>query len=202
MALYTLLSAQVYISGALSTPFDITNKTSQGYPLYPLIFNLLTEPLAAYLCSHPRITGINVGKRHHTISLFADDIILMLSNAETSLPTVHQALQTFNRVSYYKVNKTKSYILNLGIPEETRQKIALTFPYIWEKVGINYLGIILTPKLEDLIKANYTLFLNSLQAKLNKLASTELSGLGRLTAFKMQILPQLLYLLRTLQLPN
>lgn len=86
----------------------------------------------------------------------------------------------------------------MGIPEEIRIKLVPRFPYIWEKEGIKYLGIILTPKPEDLLTANYIPFQKSLQTKLNNLASLELSLLGRLAAFKMQILPQLLYLFRTL----
>lgn len=59
----------------------------------------------------------------------------------------------------------------------------------------HYLGITLTPKPEDLISANYTPFLNTLGAQI------ELSGMGRLAAFKMHILPQLLYIFRTLPIP-
>lgn len=73
----------------------------------------------------------------------------MLTNPEISLPSIHEALQTFNKVSYYKVNKTKSYILNLGIPEKLSHDLAQKFPHIWKKEGIKYLSITLTPKTED-----------------------------------------------------
>lgn len=165
MALYSTPSAQVYISGALSTPFTITNGTRQGCPLSPLMFNLLMEPLATYIRSHPQIAGIQIGSRTHTISLFADYIILMLANPKVSLPSVHEALLFFNKVSYYKINKTKSYILNLGIPDKDSQELKQTFPYIWKKDGVRYLGITLTPRTEDLISANYTPFLHSMGAR-------------------------------------
>lgn len=99
----------------------------------------------------------------------------MLSNADTCLPAVYQALQTFKAVSYYKVNETKWHILNLGIPDMIEHKLKQSFPYTWRKEGIKYLGMTLTPKLEDLMQANYTSFLDTLGAKLNKLASTKLS---------------------------
>lgn len=160
------------------------------------------EPLATYLRSHPHIDGLQVGKSYHTISLFADDIILlMLTNVETSLASVHWVLQEFNGISYYKVNKLKSYILNMGIPTKRKQKLVQQFPYMWNDDGIKYLGITLTPKLKDLIKTNYTPFLNTLSPKLDKFARAKLSWTGRLAAFKMQILPQLLYLFRALPIP-
>lgn len=125
MALYTTPSAQVYISGMLSTPFKITNGTPQGCPLSPLIFNLL---IIYYY-------------------LFTDNIILMLTNVESSIALVHQALQLFNKVSYYTVNETNLYILDLGISNTTKQGLSQRFPYTWKEKRISYLGITLTPSI-------------------------------------------------------
>lgn len=78
----------------------------QECPLSPLIFNLLIEPLESYIHDHPQITGYNCHNSAQTISLFADDVILMLMDVETSLASVHQVLKMFNGISYYKVNNT------------------------------------------------------------------------------------------------
>lgn len=63
------------------------------------------------------------------------------------------------------------------------------------------MGTTLTAKTGDLLVANNNSFLKSLDCKLKALAKTELSWLGRLAAFKMQVLPHLLYLFRTLPIP-
>lgn len=110
MALYTNHSAQVYTSGVLSDPFDIANGTGQGCPLSPLIFNLLIEPLACYIRNHLQISGFSTHNSSHVISLFADDVILMLTDVEKSLALIHQVLQMFSRISYYKVNE-KNHII-------------------------------------------------------------------------------------------
>lgn len=157
IALYTSPSAQVYILGMLSTPLNITNGTRQACPLSPLIFYLLMKPMATYIRQHPNIKGFQVRGRMHTISLFEDNIILMLTDVTTSLASVHQALQMFIDRSYYKVNETKSYILGLG-SSKVRHSISNRFLYTSKEKGISYLGITLTPKVSDLVKENYNHF--------------------------------------------
>lgn len=68
-------------------------------------------------------------------------------------------------------------------------------------MGLKYLGITLTPTTGDLVKANYVSFLGRLDSKLQALAKVELSWSGRLAAFKMVILPEFIYLFRTLPIP-
>lgn len=89
----------------------------------------------------------------------------------------------------------------MGIPDNIRRKLEHNFPYVWKDSGISYLGITLTSKVEDLFKANYTSFLYSLHSKLDKVARVKLLWMGCLAAFKIQILPQLVYLFRTLPIP-
>lgn len=79
--------------------------------------------------------------------------------------------------------------------------MADTYPYAWDSRGIKYLGITLTPTTANLCKANYTPFLDKLRSKLRDMAKVELSWLGRLAAFKMTVLPQLIYLFRMLPIP-
>lgn len=85
LALYTTPSAQVFSADIISQPFAITNGTRQGCPLSPLIFNLLMEPLVEHIRQNPKITGFEIGHKTYKISLFADDVILMLTNPTSSL---------------------------------------------------------------------------------------------------------------------
>lgn len=159
------------------------------------------EPLASYIRNHPQITGHRFSNSTHTISLFADNVILMITDVETSLASIHQTLKVFNSISYYKVNNTKSYILGINIPPKTKHKIEQLYPCTWSTTGIIFLGITFTPKTEELFKANYSIFLDKIHPKLQDLAKTELSWSGRLAAFKIVLLPQFLYLFRTIPIP-
>lgn len=96
LALYSCPSAQVYTSSMLCTPFQITN----GCPLSSTIFNLMIEPLAEAIRTHASITGFHFGSTSHVINLFADDVVLLLTNPLTSLHMAHDILKLFGDVSY------------------------------------------------------------------------------------------------------
>lgn len=84
-ALYSAPSAKVLANGVLSKLFIISDGTRQGCPLSPLIFDLVMEPLAEAIRSHPGIRGVDIAGVQHKINLFADDIILAIIDVERSL---------------------------------------------------------------------------------------------------------------------
>lgn len=116
-------------------PFSISNGTRQGCPLSPLIFNLLMEPLAIYIRTHPHIKGFPSGEGCHTISLFTDDIILIMTDVESSLAAAHETLAMFNHISYYKVSDSKSHILGLGINQTLQTKQEMQYTYSWNTIS-------------------------------------------------------------------
>lgn len=163
-----------------------------------MIFNLLIEHLTEHIRANAQISGVPINTHDHKISLFADNVILMITNPTTSLPAVQMTLSWFSEVSYYKVNYTKSSILNL---DATSSNLFQNLhPYVWADNNISYLGIHLTKSTKSLFQTNYIPYRTKLQ-DLNNLARFEFSWIGRLAAFKMLHLPQLLYLFRTLLIP-
>lgn len=148
---------------------QITNRTRQGCPLSPLIFALIMEPLSEKIRSDPNIPGIKTHKYQHTISLFAADVILSLSNPTKSLPAAHDILQMFGRVSFYKVNATKSNILGIAMDTDTEISLKRNLPYLWTNGSITYLGIKLTSPLSRLYHSNYLPLINTFQQELSRL---------------------------------
>lgn len=130
LALNTTPSARVYTSNLLSTPFHKRNGTRQGCPLSPLIFYLIMEPLAEHIRTNTKITGVTIGNHVHKMSLFADNVILMLTNPSHSLYEVQKILTWFGKVFYYKANATKSHLLDLGIDVVTCNLLQQQFPYM------------------------------------------------------------------------
>lgn len=192
LALYSSSCAQVFTSYLLSDSFNISNGTRQGCPLSPSIFNLLIEPLAERVRTHPNISGFSIQGQSHNINLFADDIILFLSSPDISLLHAHDTLNEFSKISYYKVNFTKSIILDFGITPSLKSQLLTSYPYTWSNSSITYLGLTLTKNPQDLAEANYPALITKLSKETKRMANTELTWTGRLASFKMLILPQIL----------
>lgn len=72
-----------------------------------------------------------MGREKHTITLFADDVILSLTNPAQFLIAVHEVLEMFNSVSYYKINASMSSILNMAVNSEVKAQIQKLLPYQW-----------------------------------------------------------------------
>lgn len=200
-ASYSSPSAYVYTEGMFSKNFQITNGTRQGCPLSPLIFALVMEPLAEKIRTHPEIQGISSRHQQHRISLFADDVILTLSNPYQSLRAAQDTLDKFSEISYYKVNASKSIILGIGIDNPTKTAIQQDIPYPWATESISYLGVQLTSTITKLYEANYFPLISKMQQELSKIQKHYLTWGGRLAAYKMLILPKLIYFFRALPIP-
>ena len=57
-----------------------------GFPLSPLLFNIVLGVLASAIRQQKEIKGIQVGKEEVKLSLFADDMILYVENPRKSTP--------------------------------------------------------------------------------------------------------------------
>ena len=80
-AMYYQPTARVKTNGMISHPFQLF-----GCPVSPAIFILALEPLACAIRANKNITGINLSEYDFKPNLYADDILLTLSNPTYSIP--------------------------------------------------------------------------------------------------------------------
>ena len=76
--IYDKPTANIILNGEKLKSFPLKPGTRQGYPLSPLLFNIVLEVLATAIREGKEITGIQIGKEEVKCSLFADDMILYI----------------------------------------------------------------------------------------------------------------------------
>lgn len=62
----------------------------------------------------PVISGVFVEEKEHTINLYADDVLLFLTNPNLSVPCVIDTIAKCSYFSGYKINLSKSEAMPLG----------------------------------------------------------------------------------------
>ena len=68
-------TASIILSGEKLKAFPLRSGRRQGYPLSPLLFNIVLEVLATAIREEKQVKGIQIGKEEVKLSLFADDMM-------------------------------------------------------------------------------------------------------------------------------
>uniref|UniRef100_A0A8B9GVX9 Reverse transcriptase domain-containing protein n=1 Tax=Astyanax mexicanus TaxID=7994 RepID=A0A8B9GVX9_ASTMX len=144
--------AKIVTNGISSTYFNTFRGCRQGCPLSPALIVLAIEPLAEAIRNNVFIHRFQIVSLTHKISLFADDILLYLTNPEGSLSKLVELLNSYSLFSGYKINLDKSEILSLS--DFNYNSISHKFPFRSTTTGIRYLGININGNLGDLFKLN------------------------------------------------
>lgn len=102
--LYKNSLAGVWTGLSCSSTFQLSRGTRQACPLLPLLFVISLETLAQAICQNHTISPITIHSCKHYISLFADDILLYLSNVPTSISQCLKIFKDFRNVCGCKIN--------------------------------------------------------------------------------------------------
>lgn len=200
-ALYSYPKAQVRLQGYYSATFPIEKGMRQGCSLSPLLFAIAIETLAISIRLYPDMHGVQCGQSSHKCALFVDDILLFVTSPLIRTPNILQLLHKFEQVSGLHVNMAKSKTLNISTLLNLVDRLKSYFPFSWSYPFMPYLGIHLTASIDLLSKNNYPLMFKKLSADLSQWFLYGMSWVGRVNAIKMTLLPQILYLFRSLPIP-
>ena len=88
--------------------FPLRPGTRQGFPLSPLLFNIVLKVLAMAIREEKEIKGIQIGKEEVKLSLFTDDMILYIENCKDATRKLLELINEFGNVAGYKINAQKS----------------------------------------------------------------------------------------------
>ncbi len=189
--LYASPLARVRTNNNYSDYFPLRRGTRQGCPLSPLLFAIAIEPLAVAL-RFGQMMGITRGGSVHKLSLYADDLLLFISDPDRSIPQVLALLKEFGQVSGYKLNFHKSELMPINSAAIAYPLSKLPFKTSLDH--FNYLGICVTKNYSDLFNCNFSPLLDQMTKDFQRWSLLPLSLAGRINSIKMNILPKFLYL--------
>ena len=115
-----------------------------------------------YLKSYPeqldnkrRIKRIQIGKEEVKISVFADDMIIYISNPKNSTRELLNLINSFSEVAGYKINSNKSMAFLYTKNKKAEKEIRDTTPFSIVTNNIKYLGVTLTKEVKYLFDKNF-----------------------------------------------
>ena len=80
-AIHEIPTANIILNGLKLRAFPLRSGTRKGFPLSPLLFNIVLEVLATAIRQEKEIKGIQGGKEEVKLSLFANDMVAYIENA-------------------------------------------------------------------------------------------------------------------------
>lgn len=194
--LYKQPLATVQTNGLMSEYFSLGRGTRQGCPLSPLLFCLALEPLAASIRKNSDFPGVIAGGEVHKLMLYADDILLFVSDPSRSIPCLLRTIDSFSKFSGYRVNwsKTEALALTAFCPSTAFHPGI----FQWPKLGLRYLGILFPPDFKELVRVNFDPLMKKISCDMERWAPLLLSLAGKVNVIKMSCTPKLNYLLQSL----
>lgn len=124
---------------------------------------------------------------HHSLSLFADDILLYINNAPSSLPHILDVFAQFSSLSGYKINWSKSQLMPLK-PSLHPYTLPLHIPVVR---SFKYLGVDIHPSLQSISMKNFQNILRWVEEDLDRWTKLPNSLSARISIIKMDTLPRI-----------
>lgn len=125
-------------------------KGRQLYHNLHCLFNIVYSEHSTQL---PEIVISLDAHKVHKISLYADDLLLFISDPENSIPKCLDTISQFILASGYKINLTKSVLFPIN-----RKALTMSFDSCEFRVTtgpLTYLGVKVTRHYKDLLKLNF-----------------------------------------------
>ena len=100
-AIYDKSTANINLNGDELKASPLLSGTRQGWPLSPVLFNIVLEVLAIAIREEKEIKGIQIRKEEVKFTLFADDMILYIENPKDSTRKLLVKINEYIKVEGY-----------------------------------------------------------------------------------------------------
>ena len=166
-AIYDKPTANIILNAEKLKAFPLKSGTRQGYPLSPLLFNIVLEVLTTAIREEKEIKGIQIGKEEVKLSRFANDMILYIENPKGTTRKLLELINEYSKVVGYKINTQKSHAFIYTNNEKKETEIKETIPFTIVMKIMKYLGINLPKETKDLYIENYKTLMKEIKDDTN-----------------------------------
>jgi hypothetical protein len=128
-AIYTKPVAKIKINGEKVEAILLKSENRQGCPLPPYLFTIVLEVLARAIGEQKEIKGIQIGKEEVKISLFADDMIVYVTDPKNSTRELLNLINSFSELAGYKINSNNSMFFLYTMDKQAEREIRETTPF-------------------------------------------------------------------------
>ncbi len=158
------------------------------------MFCLSLEPLAQAIRKSE--VSIKIHEHNHSISLYADDIILYLDHFDVSVSSIIKEFDNFSSLSGYKINWSKSALMPIS-----NVKVNSSIPsFIPIKESFIYLGITIYKNIHKIARDNFNNILVKVKNDIQRWKNLKVSLQGRISTVKMNLLPRFFFFFSMLPL--
>ncbi len=130
---------------------------------------------------------IKIHDHNHSISLYADDIILYLDHFDVSVSSIIiKEFDHFSSLSGYKINWSKSALMPIN-----NVKVNSSIPsFIPIKESFIYLGITIYKNIHKIARDNFNNILVKVKNDIQRWKNLKVSLQGRISTVKINLLPR------------
>jgi hypothetical protein len=154
-AIYSKPVANIKVNGEKLEAIPLKSGTRKGCPFSPYLFNIVLEVLTRANRQQKEIKGIQIGKEEVKILLFADDMIVYISDSKNSTRELLSLINSFSIVSGYKINSNKSVAFLYSKDQQDEKEIRESTPFTIVTNNIKYLVVTLTKEVKGLYDKNF-----------------------------------------------
>ena len=183
-------------NGYTSRWIPVQRSALQGSCISSFIFILAVEVLAVKIKMNRNIQGIQISKQEHKISLYADDINLLLANKKSALEAF-TLLDEFEQISGLKLNMQKCKLMWLGRLKDNNETVKSLVP----EAKIKSLGVVFSASF-PCHSENAESVSKAISTTLNIWQQRDLTIKGRITISKALLISKMVYIGSTGMIPK
>ena len=165
----------------------------QGNPIVSYLFLITIEILAILLRKNTRIKGIEMNGHRFLLSLFADDLALLIKNDQASWNQIVAEFSNFERLSGMSINYDKSIVYRFGSIKNTNAKFYSQKGLAWTNEPVTILGLSITADQTKLMHCNLDSLLSKTRTTLNMWSKRSLSLYGKILIVNSLVASQYVY---------